>query len=65
MNIDFVAPENHVFYLRGTTEECVPIIVVGLLSFTERVTISYERPGHTKVRNWFHAKITDCFQSFL
>ena len=48
MNTDLLAPGSSAFYLRGTIGECVPATVVGLLSFLERVAISYERSGHTQ-----------------
>ena len=49
MNVDLLAPGSNVFYLRGTIGERVPATVVGLLSFPECVTISYERSGHTQL----------------
>ena len=47
MNADLLAPSSSVFYPRDTTGERVP--VVGLSSFPECVTISYERSGHTQL----------------
>ena len=45
MNADLLAPGSSVFYLRGTTRECVPATVVGLSSLPQCVA-SYESPGH-------------------
>ena len=49
MNADLLAPSSNVFYLRGTTGECVPATVGGLSSFLECVAISYERSVHTQL----------------
>ena len=51
MNADLLAPGTSVFYLRGATGERVPTTVVGLSSFLECVTISYEHRGH---KQYYH-----------
>ena len=48
MNADLLGPGSSVFYLRGTTGKRVPATVVGLSSFPECVSISYECSGHTE-----------------
>ena len=50
MNIDLLVSGSNVFYLRGTSRECVPATVVGLLSFPECVAISYERSEQTQLK---------------
>ena len=49
MDTDLLAPGNDIFYLGGTTGEHVHAIVVGLSSFPDCVTISYERSGHKQL----------------
>ena len=49
MNADLLMPGKNVSYLRGTTRERVHATIVGLLSFVECVTISYECSGRTQL----------------
>ena len=48
-HVDLLAPGSDVFYLRGTTGECVPATVVGPSSFAECFAISYEHSCHTQL----------------
>ena len=50
MNVDLLAPGSSVFYLRGTTRERVPAIVVGLSSFPEGSVVKMSK------KNFFFKK---------
>ena len=47
MKSELLALGTGVFYLRGTTNECVPATIVGSLSKADCVAIQYERSGHS------------------
>ena len=49
MNSELLVPGTGVFYLRGTTNKCVPTTIVGSLSKADCVAIQYEQSGHSQL----------------